>query len=545
MTTTIGVISDIHQDSNIAKEVIRRTIRNIVKHDVIGLVMAGDIGDYHHERESAINSFLELFPEKYHKNLALMLGNHDVRTGAKEDGSLDPDLIELYHAYLDTCSIAHYKNSMCIDTWIDKYHFLCLNTDVGLKDKMELNSTSLSWLKEKLAEDADYNKPIFVMTHQAFNSTHWRAGLFGGFGDQDEELKKIFLEYPQIVMLSGHIHNGFGVIEFIQRPFGTLIEIPSLTRSENGVCEDGTGYLLKITDDRLVFEAWNFNENIHLSEYDQTIYLPTLSVLAKESPDYNEGEGLALTTEANALMNRKYYNDIPSNDNTYQPPEYYDIDKIYGKDTWIKINNLRKKLIDFNDAIVFYPLPLNNGEVITEAMISDVLKDHDNIEINMNDGYWSPEIFLPPIDKTEQTIKIISDAGYSCTITTPQEKVNISRGNHFIFSAKGYWHLNQSTELEDNIEFYSLPFENGTQITKKMISDALEDNDNIEISMYDGHWVPDVFIPTINKTNKLIRIISDAGYKCTITTPTETILASRNDDFILTANGIWDLKIIK
>lgn len=178
-------------------------------------------------------------------------------------------------------------------------------------------------------------------------------------------------------------------------------------------------------------------------------------------------------------------------------------------------------------------------------MTSDVLKNHNNIEINMYDGYWSPEIFLPPINEVEQNIKIISDAGYNCTITTPQKKVNISRGNHFIFSAKGYWHLNQSAELEDDIKFHSLPFENGTQITKEMISDALEDNNNIKISMYDGRWVPDIFIPTINKTNKVIRIISNAGYKCTITTPTETILVSRNDDVILTANGIWDLKIVK
>ncbi|MBO1930000.1 hypothetical protein J4731_25155 [Providencia rettgeri] len=61
---------------------------------------------------------------------------------------------------------------------------------------MELNEASLLWL-EKLAEGVDANKPIFVMTHQAFNCSHWRSYLYGGFGPQDERLKVYFLVIPK------------------------------------------------------------------------------------------------------------------------------------------------------------------------------------------------------------------------------------------------------------------------------------------------------------------------------------------------------------
>ncbi len=50
---------------------------------------------------------------------------------------------------------------------------------------MELNEASLLWL-EKLAEGVDANKPIFVMTHQAFNCSHWRHTYMA---DLDRKMK--------------------------------------------------------------------------------------------------------------------------------------------------------------------------------------------------------------------------------------------------------------------------------------------------------------------------------------------------------------------
>lgn len=433
----VGIISDIHQDSDENREILNTVLTNILKHDAVGLLMAGDIGDYHNARVKAFDDIITTFPNEYRKNLALMLGNHDVRTGRQPDGSLDPDLIELYHSYLQKCNIPYNKETMCVDVCIGGYHFLCLNTDFGLKDQMELNNNSILWLKEKLAEIADPNKPTFIMTHQPFNSTHWRAGLFGGFGPQDEELKDIFLNYPQIVILNGHIHNGFGVIEFIQRPYGTLVEIPSLVKTENGFSKKGTGYLLNVSDDKLVFEAWDFNENIHLSDYDRTIYLPTLSMLTKYLPYNNENKNLLI--DANNLMNKRYTNDIPSGNNTYRSQEYYGLDKIYNDKTWEEINKLREKISKVQDEVEYYYLEFKNGESISEDMLIAALNAHDYININIYDGHWVSYITMPQPQKTEQCIKIKSDAGYKTTIKMQSEDVILSRGDELFFYSENSW----------------------------------------------------------------------------------------------------------
>ncbi|CRL44164.1 Calcineurin-like phosphoesterase [Sodalis glossinidius str. 'morsitans'] len=345
----IGVISDIHQNGKRENDILEVSLKNMVNNGATALIMAGDIGDYHRDREKALSIITNCFPSDFHNHMMLMLGNHDVRTGAKPDQSLDPDLVGLYHKHLDKFGIKYYDNMMCIDAWFNEYHVLCLNTDLGLKDKMYLNDNSIRWLKEKLAENSDIHKPIFVVTHQPFNSSHWRAGLFGGFGDQDEILKELFNEYPQIIMLNGHIHNGFGVIEFIQRPFGTLVEIPSLTKGENGVKSDGPGWLIKTSRESLVFEAWDFFNNKRLDQYDQTINLPQLSVLARELTELERNDRNDLLTNASILMNKKYLNDMPDGNNTVKEQNYYKIDKIYDQKTWLKIDELRHEIIDYLD----------------------------------------------------------------------------------------------------------------------------------------------------------------------------------------------------
>ncbi len=343
----IGLISDIHNDQKSDNDILSNSIEKIFQNGAVGLIMSGDIADSHAQREISFETFKNKTPAKYHKNLVLMLGNHDVRTGAKPDGSLDPDLVNLYRDCLRAFGVSTTDNTMSVASSINGYHFLCLNTDLGLKDMMELKQESIEWLKSELAKRSEPEKPIFVITHQPLNESHWRAGLFGGFGKQDSEIKEILSDYPQAILLNGHIHNGLGVIEFIQRPFGTLLELPSLIRSENGEKKSGTGWLLKIESDALTFEAWNFNENIHIEEYDKKLELPLLPVLASKLKNVSDEEGKSLLEEASHLMSLKYSNDIPDGDSTIKDPAYYGINRNYDDAAWEKITDIRKKIIKY------------------------------------------------------------------------------------------------------------------------------------------------------------------------------------------------------
>lgn len=422
-----GIISDIHTGSDKDANVLKTSIKNIVSQGATGLIMAGDIGDNHGQRETAFSVFDEYFPTEYHQNMLLMVGNHDVRSGAQPHEPLDPDLTNLYDAYLAKSKLSRKSDSMCVDTWIGGYHFLCLNTDVPLKDQMELNQTSLDWLKEKLAENADVNKPIFVITHQAFNGSHWGSHYYGGFGPQDEQLKELFLQYPQIVMLNGHLHNGFGVIEAIQRPFGTLIDIPSLTLGENGNKDKGTGYLLKFYDDKLIFEAWNFYENVHLQEHDIIILLPTLSVLAQKLPSNKEENITSLVSKADQLMNKKR--------DGYGP-------RIYDNNTWTEINILRDKIINLKKDINYYNLPFSSNIDITEEMINDALRVHDNVQISMSDGVWSRNIHIPRA-QNGKTIKVKCNSTYSINVMINKEKHVLKTDYELILSPDIPWGMEQ------------------------------------------------------------------------------------------------------
>ncbi|WP_074013608.1 metallophosphoesterase [Candidatus Sodalis sp. SoCistrobi] len=436
----IGVISDIHQDGQHENDVLTASLKNMAKNGATALIMAGDIGDAHAKREKALSIITDCFPVEFNNSMMLMLGNHDVRTGAGAGASLDPDLVELYHDTLYNLGIQYYENTMCIDAWFNDYHVLCLNTDLGLKDMMHLNDDSVRWLKEKLAENSDIHKPIFVVTHQAFNATHWRAGLFGGFGDQDEMLKEIFSDYPQIVMLNGHIHNGFSVIECIQRPYGTLVEIPSLTRGENGVKSPGTGWLIKTSQDKFVFEAWDFYSNKKLAEYDQVINLPALSVLAKALTDIESSESQDLQAKAATLMNKKYINDIPSGDNTYREQGYYNIDKIYDEETWLRIEALRQNIIEYLDEEKFYLFPFENGKAITKASLRDALNEQDHVLIKMYDGGWAPKIFIPSIATANKTVKIATNAGYKTTVYYDNKEITLEKGSVLTLTTQAVWH---------------------------------------------------------------------------------------------------------
>lgn len=347
----IGIISDVHNNGSTEQEVISTCIDNIINIGASGILMAGDIGDYEPRRRD----FFEILKLKSDNhsfmNILAMLGNHDVRTGALPDKTLDPDLLKLYHSYLDDFKLEYSDDFMSFCSVINGYYFILLNTDYGLKDQMKINHKAVDWLDDTLQKASIDNKPVFVLTHQPLNFTHWRSSLFGGFGDQDEILKEILIKYPQVVCLCGHIHNGLGTIEFIQRPFGTLVEIPSLTKVENGISDMGTGWLLKIQENKLTFEAWDFYKNIHLDKYDKIVNLPTIQMLLKKCEDLGVELNDDLLENIEYLVSKEYANDIPDGNNTYKDQSFYELDKIYDNDTWLEIDNVREEIIKLIEKI--------------------------------------------------------------------------------------------------------------------------------------------------------------------------------------------------
>lgn len=292
------------------------------------------------------------------EGMIINLGNHEVRDGS-DIWTNDPAKPTPYYEtakgmYLDKNRDYMPDNGgkVYYDKWINGYHFISLNTEKGLKDSTWLSPAQLIWLEEKLAENASPDKPIFLINHQSLNDTHWRSNILNGFGTEDAQVKEILTRYPQVVMLTGHIHNGFGVAEAVDREFGTLVEIPSYSESENGVKDNGTGYYVMVFSDEIIFRARNFKTSTWLPEYNIQIKLNTLPSAYKAAKNINweqssDKEAVkALMAEAETYLNTKYDQSVITGWNDLRPPA----NALFGKEVRHKINtislSLQKYLVD-------------------------------------------------------------------------------------------------------------------------------------------------------------------------------------------------------
>lgn len=143
--------------------------------------------------------------------------------------------------------------------------------------------------------------------HQALNDTHRDSNNYLGFGNQDAEVKELLTKYPQAVFISGHIHNGLGTAEVMDREYGTLIDVPSFRYNHNGITGAGTGYEVYVYDTELYLRARNFVKQEWLPQYDVSISLPSLPSLygevnSLEETDYTEESWQTASAALEELM---------------------------------------------------------------------------------------------------------------------------------------------------------------------------------------------------------------------------------------------------
>lgn len=290
--------------------------------DTLGILNLGDFTQSGTKAQyDALYKIMDQYSPVSDDKVMITLGNHDVRGTSSADWNKDETVISKYWPtakalYLERNAryMPDTDGKLYFDRWLGGYHFIAINTENGIKDAMYLSDEQLEWLDQTLAENASPDKPIFVIGHNALKDTHWRSNILNDFGNQDGRVKEIFAKYPQVIYMSGHIHNGFGVVEAIDRGYGTMVDLPSYNDSENGVTETGTGYHVKIYDDSVVFKARNFKTSTWMPEYDITVTTPNLPSVYKNAKKLNADDYTAdsyqkladLMKEADALFATQY-----------------------------------------------------------------------------------------------------------------------------------------------------------------------------------------------------------------------------------------------
>ncbi|WP_179393979.1 metallophosphoesterase family protein [Lacticaseibacillus absianus] len=283
------LLADLHVGSHRQTEAkVRKGLANMARMDPTAMYLmngdvttAGRVSQY----QAVWQALTDCLPAS--ADVLISLGNHDVRGPYPADWNNDPDSDPTYFRdvvvpeYTTNYLMPHTgARQLYFSVTRGSYQFIVMNTEKGLKDSADFSRAQLTWLDQQLSAGEAAGLVNLVVVHQALRDTHWRSNFGGGFGRQDAVVKDILRVHPNTFVLSGHIHNGLGVCEVVSREYGTCIDQPAYTVSENGHIGQGLGYYCTLSPTAMTFAAWDFVTMTPLPAYDFTLQPVTLAAAA-------------------------------------------------------------------------------------------------------------------------------------------------------------------------------------------------------------------------------------------------------------------------
>ena len=242
---------------------------------VNALVVAGDIAE---------NGFQDEYDRVYDdlkktgiKNFIFSAGNHDIRLRDYEQ-----------------CSerFLNFQNSLNpADKAVDKLYytytvngctFIVMASERSDFEDATITVRQTKWLKEQLDIAAVDGKPVFVVLHYPLKDTHglpdtWSNSLWesGSIGDDSDTVFEILNEYDNVILITGHLHTGFG--QFSYEKIGNIdsVNVPSIgIKNKDGDYNDnGIGYFVEVSPSQVLFRARDFAKGRFLPDYDIAIDL--------------------------------------------------------------------------------------------------------------------------------------------------------------------------------------------------------------------------------------------------------------------------------
>lgn len=307
------IISDIHYNTEYDpamnekfRSVCQYNAENFSESDA--LVVAGDFTVWGTEEQYS-DFFGDLTRMNTAKNAIVAMGNHEYefspegRIGAE----MFPERSERYRRYVGDLLQGTPLEKTYYDRWINGYHFIVLNSEnwVDGSGKAYISEEQLAWFESALQENAEDGKPIFVVCHQPFDNTvdrSWKWGL----GAQTERIQEILSNYPQAIVFSGHLHNGYiGYDAVFNAGYGTLIDLPAFQYNDLCNTEQTTalGYNVEVYEKGVVLTPVDYAAGKLLQEK-QIVLAPSVTyganavrdaacavlVNGKEEPSLSDGD---------------------------------------------------------------------------------------------------------------------------------------------------------------------------------------------------------------------------------------------------------------
>ncbi|AHF07822.1 phosphohydrolase [Desulfitobacterium metallireducens DSM 15288] len=271
-----AVISDLHvrsTDEN-AQAKVENALSDLLdpqRSPLDLIVVNGDLGDGLPADYRVLNQLIQKVRSRSTQKTPLLftMGNHefykayhDPKTEAwnKEtfpNGETDEQAVQ---RFLDFSG----RDQVYTDRVMKGYHFIFLGSeksamsDPKIGDGVYLSEEQLTWLKQKLAENADPQKPIFVFLHQPLFTDKGDSPIHTQYVQQQEELAKILEAYPQVVLFSGHLHLKIGAPGTAVHDAFTLFGDSSVTRVRQATAEASEGLMVTVDGSKVTVQGRDF-----------------------------------------------------------------------------------------------------------------------------------------------------------------------------------------------------------------------------------------------------------------------------------------------
>lgn len=202
-----AVLGDVHGNVDSFQKAIKDLYT--VNPGMDALVLNGDTVDQGIEEQyNSVKKVLSKNKDLLPKTIIRNIGNHEFFNYS--EGANSPQQVQTFiNRYLEFSG----EKKVYHDTWLKGYHFISLGSENSNSKTVNsitafVSKEQQNWLKEKLAENYQKGKPIFVFLHQP---------LVFQFGDktyvgveQSEQIKEILSQYPEVILFTSHTHKDLG-----------------------------------------------------------------------------------------------------------------------------------------------------------------------------------------------------------------------------------------------------------------------------------------------------------------------------------------------
>ena len=199
------VMSDIHittSQSHTHNKNFAQMLKDVqaLNKDALGIFVAGDMADTGKEQEYL--NMMELYSAAGKvPPLFLSIGNHDLSALPFDEANA------LFLKYATLPDGSHPADTS-YDFWLGGYHFIFLGTDHASGLHSSFDRSTMDWLDEKISENRDPERPVFLFLHQSLSNTV--SGSLPGEGwsgvDNEGMLRKVLKDYPEVMFFNGHSH---------------------------------------------------------------------------------------------------------------------------------------------------------------------------------------------------------------------------------------------------------------------------------------------------------------------------------------------------